>query len=334
MPDLSTTYLGLSLSNPIVPSSSPLTRRLDALKKMEDAGAAAIVLYSLFEEQALLESKMLDLYLSEGTESFAEALTYLPEAPDYRSGPDDYMEHIFKAKNALTIPVIASLNGYSPGGWVRYAKEMEQAGADALELNTYFVATDPSMSGRAVEDMYVELLSEVKGNVKIPVAVKLSPFFSALPNMALRLSKAGARGLALFNRFYQPDIDIELLDVVPHLVLSHSDELRLPLRWIAVLYGKTDADLALTTGVHTAEDVIKGLLVGASVTMMASELLQNGVGRISAILRELHVWLEEHEYDSVAQLEGSMSLQSVANPAGFERANYMRVLGSYAPARP
>jgi dihydroorotate dehydrogenase (fumarate) len=333
MPDLSTTYLGLSLSNPLIPSSSPLTRRLDGLKKMEDAGAGAVVLYSLFEEQALLESKMLDLYLSEGTESFAEALTYLPEAPDYRTGPDDYMEHIFKAKAALSIPVIASLNGYSPGGWVRYAREMEQAGADALELNMYFVATDPNMSGRAIEDMYVELLSEVKSHVKIPIGVKLSPFFTSLPNMAMRLTKAGARGLVLFNRFYQPDIDIEMLDVVPHLVLSDSEDLRLPLRWIAVLYGKVDADLALTSGVHTTEDVVKGLLAGATVTMMASELLQNGLGRLSAILKDLHIWLEEHEYESVAQLEGSMSLQSVANPAAFERANYMRVLGSYTPGR-
>ncbi len=332
MPDLSTTYLGLQLKNPLVPSSSPLTRRLDALRKMEDAGAAAVVLYSLFEEQAILESHLMDLYLSQGTESFAESLTYLPEAQDYRTGPEEYLEHLFKAKQALGIPVIASLNGYSPGGWVRYAKEMEQAGADALELNTYFLATDPNMTGRAVEDMYIQLLTDIKATVKIPVSVKLSPFFSSLPNMALRLAKAGARGLVLFNRFYQPDIDIEMLDVVPHLVLSNSDDLRLPLRWIAVLYGKLEADLALTSGVHTTADVVKGLLAGATVTMLASELLQNGVGRIAEILAELDRWLVEHEYESVAQLEGSMSLQSVANPAAYERANYMRVLSSYAPA--
>lgn len=333
MPDLSTTYLGLTLPNPIVPSSSPLTRRLDGLKKLEDAGAAAVVLYSLFEEQAILESHLMDLYLSQGTESFGEALTYLPEAPDYRTGPEEYLEHLFKAKQALGIPVIASLNGYSAGGWVRYAKQIEQAGADALELNMYFVATDPNMSGRSVEDMYVELLTDIRATVKIPIAVKLSPFFSALPNMAMRLEKAGARGLVLFNRFYQPDIDIEMLDAVPHLVLSTSDELRLPLRWIAVLYGKVDCDLALTSGVHTAEDVIKGLLAGASVTMMASALLLHGVGHVTTVLKDLERWLVEHEYDSVAQLEGSMSLQSVPNPAAYERANYMRVLSSYGPAR-
>ncbi len=226
MPDLSTTYLGLNLPNPLVPSASPLTRKLDTLRKLEAAGASAVVLYSLFEEQAILESHLMDLYLSQGTESFGEALTYLPEAQDYRTGPEEYLEHVFKAKQALGIPVIASLNGYSPGGWVRYAKEMEQAGADALELNMYFVATDPSMSGRAVEDMYVQLLSDIRATLKIPIAVKLSPFFSALPNMAMRLEKAGARGLVLFNRFYQPDIDIEMLDPVPHLTLSTSDELQ------------------------------------------------------------------------------------------------------------
>ena len=333
MPDLSTTYLGLNLPNPLVPSASPLTRKLDTLRKLEAAGASAVVLYSLFEEQAILESHLMDLYLSQGTESFGEALTYLPEAQDYRTGPEEYLEHVFKAKQALGIPVIASLNGYSPGGWVRYAKEMEQAGADALELNMYFVATDPSMSGRAVEDMYVQLLSDIKATLKIPIAVKLSPFFSALPNMAMRLEKAGARGLVLFNRFYQPDIDIEMLDPVPHLTLSTSDELRLPLRWIGVLYGKVDCDLALTSGVHTAEDVIKGLLAGASVTMMASALLEHGVDHLTTVLRGVERWLTEHEYESVAQLEGSMSLQSVPNPAAYERANYMRVLSSYAPPR-
>lgn len=333
MTDLSTTYLGLNLANPIVPSSSPLTRKLDSLRKMEAAGASAVVLYSLFEEQAILESHLMDLYLSQGTESFGEALTYLPEAPDYRTGPDEYLEHLFKAKHALGIPVIASLNGFSPGGWVRYAHEIEQAGADALELNMYFLATDPSMGSRTLEDMYVQLLTDIRATVKLPIAVKLSPFFSALPNMAMRLEKAGARGLVLFNRFYQPDLDIELLDPVPHLVLSSSDELRLPLRWIGILYGRVDCDLALTTGVHTAEDVVKGLLAGASITMMCSALLKNGVDHITTVLRGLERWLAEHEYDSVAQLEGSMSLQSVPNPAAYERANYMRVLSSYMPDR-
>lgn len=329
--DLSTTYLGLKLKNPLVPSSSPLARSLGSLKKMEDAGAAAVVLHSLFEEQITLESRTLDRYLTHGTESYAEALSYFPEAPDYRTGPDEYMEHLRRVKESLAIPVIGSLNGVSSGGWVRYARAIEQAGADALELNTYYLSTDPELGGAELEENYVALLSDVKREASIPVAVKLSPFFSSLPNMARRLAQAGAKGLVLFNRFYQPDIDIEALEVVPHLVLSGSDELRLPLRWIAILFGRIETDFALTTGVHTAEDVIKGVMAGASVTMMASELLRSGIGRIGDILGEIETWMEEHEYESVEQMHGSMSQIRCAEPAAFERANYMRVLSSYVP---
>ncbi len=330
MADLSTTYLGLQLKNPLLPSASPLSRRLSTLRQLEDAGAPAVVMYSLFEEQILLESKMLDTYLNEGAESFAEALSYLPEAPEYRSSADAYLEHLHKARQALSIPIIGSLNGYSTGGWVSYAKAIEQAGADALELNMYFVPTNPNQPASQLEDTYVQLLADVKSQVSIPVAVKLSPFFTSLPHFANRLIKAGARGLVLFNRFYQPDFNIETLDVEPHLVLSDSDELRLPLQWIAILYDHVEADLALTSGVHTAHDVIKGLMAGAAVTMLASALLHHGPQRLTSLLAEVNTWLDEHEYDGVGQLEGCLSLRSVPNPAAFERANYMKVLSSYA----
>jgi dihydroorotate dehydrogenase (fumarate) len=329
--DLTTTYLGLELKNPLVPSSSPLCRSLATLRRMEDAGAAAVVLHSLFEEQINQESHTLDLYLSQGAESFAEALTYFPEAPEYLSGPDEYMEHIRQAKAALEIPVIASLNGVSTGGWVRYARDIQEAGADALELNVYYLPTNPLISGAEVEQIYLDALQDVKANVTIPVAMKLSPYFSSIANMARRLTTFGANGLVLFNRFYQPDLDPKNLAVVPHLMLSTSNELRLPLRWIAILYGRVSADLALTTGVHTAEDVIKGVMAGAAVTMMASELLKNGVGRLTDILFDLEAWLIEYEYDSISQMRGSLSQIKCAEPAAFERANYMRVLSSYAP---
>jgi dihydroorotate dehydrogenase (fumarate) len=329
--DLTTTYLGLKLKNPLVPSSSPLCRSLSTLRRMEDAGAAAVVLHSLFEEQINQESHTLDLYLSQGAESFAEALTYFPEAPEYLSGPAEYMEHIRQAKAALDIPVIASLNGVSTGGWVHYARDMQEAGADALELNVYYLPTNPLISGVEVEQIYLDVLQDVKANVTIPVAMKLSPYFSSIANMARRLATFGANGLVLFNRFYQPDLDPKNLAVVPHLMLSNSNELRLPLRWIAILYGRIPADLALTTGVHTAEDVIKGVMAGAAVTMMASELLKNGVGRLTDILFDLEAWLIEHEYDSMTQMRGSLSQIKCAEPAAFERANYMRVLSSYAP---
>lgn len=329
--DLTTTYLGLELKNPLVPSSSPLSRNLGTLRRMEDQGAAAIVLYSLFEEQISLESQTLNHYLSQGIESFPEALTYFPEASEYETGPVEYVEQIKKAKEALEIPIIASLNGVSTGGWIKYAREIQEAGADALELNVYYLATNPNLSGSEVEQIYVDILRDVKESISIPVAMKLNPYFSALSNMARRLVEAGADGLVLFNRFYQPDFDIENLEVVPHLLLSTSSELRLPLRWIAILYGRVETDLALTTGVHTVEDVLKGLMAGAQVTMLASELLRNGIGRLNDILVDLERWLVEYEYESVNQLLGSLSQENCSEPAAFERANYMRVLSSFAP---
>jgi dihydroorotate dehydrogenase (fumarate) len=329
--DLSTTYLGMKLKNPLVPSSSPLSRHLNSLRRLEDSGAAAVVLHSLFEEQITLESQTLNHYLTQGIESFPEALSYFPEASEYETGPDEYVEHIRKAKEALSIPVIASLNGVSTGGWVKYARNIQEAGADALELNVYYLPTDPNLSGSEVEQIYLDVLRDVREAVTIPLAMKVSPYFSAIANMARRLTETGANALVLFNRFYQPDLDIENLDVVPHLQLSTSAELRLPLRWIAILYGRIEVDLALTTGIHTVEDVLKGLMAGASVTMMASELLRNGVVRLNEILIDLERWLIEYEYESVAQLQGSLSQINCAEPAAFERANYMRVLSSFAP---
>jgi dihydroorotate dehydrogenase (fumarate) len=334
MMDLSTSYLGIELENPLVPSSSPLTRDVGKLRQMEDAGAAAVVLYSLFEEQVNQESHVLDNYLTQGIDSFAEALTYFPEAIEYQAGPNEYLEHVRRAKSALDIPVIASLNGVSTGGWIRYAAEIEEAGADALELNIYYLPTELDLDGAEVERIYLDVLRDVKATVSIPVAMKLSPYFSALANICTRLADAGADGLVLFNRFYQPDLDLENLEVVPNLQLSTSAELRLPLRWIAILYDRVDVDLALTTGVHTLTDVLKGLAAGASITMLASELLQHGIKRIQVLRAGLEAWLTEKEYESVAQLQGSLSQKYCAEPAAFERANYMRVLTSYAPDYP
>lgn len=330
--DLRTTYLGLDLKNPLVASPSPLARDMANIRRMEDSGAAAVVLHSLFEEEINMESHALDRYLSEGTESYAEALTYFPEAPSYRAiGPDAYLEHIFRAKQAVDIPIIASLNGVSTGGWIRYAKEMEGAGADALELNIYYLPTRLDLTGQEVEDIYVNLVRDVRASVNIPIAVKLSPYFSATANMMHRLSASGANGLVLFNRFYQPDLDLENLEVVPNLILSRSDEMRLPLRWIAILHGRIAADLALTTGVHTAEDALKAVAAGANVAMMTSEILLNGIGRFHEILVDMQRWLEEREYLSVRELHGSLSQNNVAAPAAFERANYIQIVKSYAP---
>ncbi len=329
--DLSTTYLGMTLKNPLVPSSSPLTEDIGNLRAMEDSGAAAVVLYSLFEEQITHESHTLNEHLLQGTDSFAEALSYFPDTGKFMRSPEVYLEHIHKAKEALDIPVMASLNGVSAGWWIEYAKNIEQAGADALELNIYYLPTDLHMTGAEVEEMYLEALREVKTAVSIPVAMKLSPYFSAMANMAQRLSAEGANGLVLFNRFYQPDIDLENLAVVPNLQLSSSVELRLPLRWMAILYGRIAADLALTTGVHTVTDVLKGVAAGANVTMLASELLKHGIKRLEILRNGVAAWLVEHEYESLEQLHGSMSQINVAEPAAFERANYMRVLDSYAP---
>lgn len=329
MVDLSTTYLGLQLKNPLVASASPLSKKLDTVRRLEDAGASAVVMYSLFEEQIIHESRALDYFLNRGTESFAEAMTYFPDLGNYNVGPEAYLELIQKLKAAVSIPVIASLNGVSTGGWVDYAKKMESAGADALELNIYFVPTDPDIPAQDLEQAYVDLVADVRKQIHIPLAVKLSPFYTSLPHFAARLVKAGANGLVLFNRFIQPDIDIETLEVVPHLVLSTSDELRLPLRWIAILYGKLNADLALTSGAHTTQDVIKATMAGASSTMMASELLSKGPKRIGEILAELQTWMESFEYESIRQMVGSMSQRAVAEPAAFERANYMKALTSF-----
>ncbi len=332
--DLTTNYLGMTLKNPLVPSSSPLMRTLEGLRAMEDAGAAAVVLHSLFEEQITQESHALNHYLTQGVESFAEALSYFPEAADYKTGPEEYLEHIQKAKRALDIPVIASLNGVSTGGWVKYAKQIEEAGADALELNVYYIPTDPNLTGAEVEQIYLDVLKDVKTAVSLPVTMKLNPYFSSLANTCRGLADAGADGLVLFNRFYQPDLDLENLEVVPNLKLSTSTELRLPLRWIAILYGQVNADLALTTGIHTVTDVLKGVAAGAAITMLASELLRNGINRLQVLKMGLEEWLTENEYESLAQLQGSLSQINCAEPAAFERANYMKVLSSYSPDYP
>jgi dihydroorotate dehydrogenase (fumarate) len=304
---------------------------VESICKLEDAGVAAVVMYSLFEEQITYQSQQLDHYLSYGIESFAEALDYFPDLQQYHIGPEGYLSLIQRAKMAVDIPIIGSLNGVSNGGWIEYATKIQEAGADALELNIYYIPTDIGMTGSEVEQMYLDVVSDVKHSVSIPVAVKLSPYFSSTANMAYKLAQAGTDGLVLFNRFYQPDFDLETLEVVPHLVLSNSHDLRLPLRWVAMLYGWVPADLAITSGVHTYEDVLKGLMAGAKVTMMASELLRNGVQRIPEILAEMISWMEEHDYESVEQMLGSMSQQHVTEPAVFERANYMKVLHSWRP---
>jgi len=329
MPDLSTKYLGLKLKNPLVASSGPLTRDLDNLRLLEDAGASAIVLHSLFEEQINLEANELDRQLSPN-EGFAEAQTYLPDLVAYNIGPEGYVEHIRKAKQAVRIPVIGSLNGVSSGGWIRYAKLIEQAGADALELNIYFLPVDPAVDSAGVEAMCTDLVSQVKASIGIPVAVKVGPYFSAMPNMMAKFDQAGADGLVLFNRFYQPDFDLDNLEVIPNLTLSDSRELLMRLHWVAILYGKVKADLAITGGVHTAADVIKSMMAGARVAMMTSALLRNGVGHLANVRRKLVEWMMDHEYLSIAEMQGSMSLRCVPEPEAFERANYMRVLSSYS----
>lgn len=329
MIDLSTTYLGLKLKNPIVPSSSPLMQKVDNIKRMEDAGAAAVVLHSLFEEQITQEGEILDRSLEQGTYTYAESLTYFPDLKDYNIGPDGYLEHIRKVKAAVGIPVIASLNGASTGGWVKFAQKMQDAGADALELNTYYVAADANQTPAQVEAMYLDLVRAIRSSVRIPVAVKLSAYFSAFSHFAKQLDDAGANALVLFNRFYQPDFDLENLEVVPNLDLSSSSELRLRLRWTAMLYGRIKADLAVTGGVHTSEDVLKSMMAGASVAMMTSALLDDGIDHIRGVLAGLEEWMDKHEYVSIKQMQGSMSQKSVANPAAFERANYMKVLRSY-----
>ncbi|HKP81963.1 MAG TPA: dihydroorotate dehydrogenase-like protein [Pyrinomonadaceae bacterium] len=329
--NLTTNYLGMTLKNPIVASSSPLSHTVDSIRRLEDAGAAAVVMYSLFEEQIGFDSYYIDFHLTQGVDSYAESISYFPDMQSYNVGPDEYMNLIRRAREAVDIPIVGSLNGASVGGWTDYATLIEEAGADALELNIYYLPANPEVTGIEVETLYLDILSAVRQAVTIPVAVKLSPFFSSIANMASRLADHGADGLVLFNRFYQPDFDLETLEVAPRLVLSNSNELRLPLRWVAILFGRLSVDFAITSGIHTSQDVIKGLMAGAKVTMMASELLQNGVRRIGQVLNELVTWLNEHEYESVMQMIGAMSQKHCAEPAAFERANYMKMLQSYRP---
>ena len=327
--DITTTYLGLKLKSPIVCSAGPLSEKISNIREMEDAGAGAVVLYSIFEEQIEHEELELDYRTTSHTESFAEATSYLPSPFEFKLGPDEYLDHIRKAKEAVNIPIIASLNGKSIGGWTEYAKKMEQAGADALELNIYLLPTDISKTGSEVEKTYIEIVKAVKSTVKIPIAVKMHPFFSSTSYMAAQLSNAGADGLVMFNRFYQPDIDLETLEVVPNVILSTPMAMRLPLRWIAMLYGKVNADLAATSGIYTAEDVLKMIMAGAKVTQMLSSLLKFGIGHIADVTTNLKTWMEEKEYESIEQMRGSMSYMKVDDPSKFERANYMKVLNSY-----
>ena len=329
--NLTTNYLGMLLKNPVVASSSPLSHSVDSIRRLEDAGAAAVVMYSLFEEQIGFDSYYIDYHLTQGIDSYAESISYFPDMQSYNVGPDEYLNLIRRAKEAVGIPIIGSLNGASVGGWTDYATLIEEAGADALELNVYYLPANTAVKGTDVEALYLDILSAVREVVTIPVAIKLSPFFSSIANMASCLSEQGADGLVLFNRFYQPDFDLENLEVAPRLVLSNSNELRLPLRWVAILYGRVNADLAITSGIHTSQDVIKGLMAGARVTMMASELLQNGVRRIGQVRNEVVTWLTEREYESVTQMIGAMSQKHCAEPAAFERANYMKMLQSYRP---
>ena len=327
--DISTNYLGLKLSSPIVPSAGPLSQEISNIKAMEDAGAGAVVIYSIFAEQ--IENEQLEFYHHTDThiDSHAEALSYFPSHMDFKMGPEEYLEHIRKAKEAVNIPVIASLNGKSLGGWVEYAKKIEQAGADAMELNIYRLAADLNKSGAEVEQSYLDIVKAVRKEVSIPIAVKLGSFFSSISWMANQLDKAGANGLVLFNRFYQPDIDLEKLEVTPNVILSTPMSMRLPLRWIAILYGRINADLAATSGIYTEKDIIKMVMAGAKVTQMLSSLLKFGIGHIADVLTQMIYWMEVNEYESLEQMRGSMSYMNVPDPAQFERANYMKVLNSY-----
>ncbi len=329
MTDITTTYMGMELKSPIVPSASPLSHQIDTIRLAEDQGAGALVMYSLFEEQIRLESRQLDHHLNYFTEAFAESLDFFPEMGAYRIGPEEYLHLIQQAQEAVDMPIIGSLNGVTNDGWIEYAKLIEEAGADALELNVYYIPTDVDMTGNEVEQMYLNVLKTVRETISIPLAIKLNPYFSATANMAKQLSEQGADALVLFNRFYQPDLDIVNLEVTPRLKLSSSHELRLPLRWAAILYGRIGADIAITSGIHTHVDVLKAMMAGANVAMMASELLMHGVERIGAVLRDLQEWMVQHEYESIQQMRGSLSQQHVEDASAFERANYMKVLASW-----
>jgi len=329
--DLTTSYLGLKLKNPLIISASPLSEEIDNLKQLEDAGASCIVHYSLFEEQITKEILEASYYETFGSESFSESLSYFPKPSKFRLGPEEYCDHIRAAKKAVDIPIIGSLNGHTHGGWSKYAKNIEQAGADALELNIYYLATNPNNDSQKVEKEYFNILRSIKQTVKIPVAVKIHPYFSALANMAKQLVENGADGLVLFNRFYQPDIDLENLEIKPNLLLSNRQELRLPLRWIAILQGKIKVDMAATTGIHTAEDVLKMMMVGAKATMICSILLRKGIGHLTQIKKDMIKWMQEHEYQSIKQMQGSMSQIHCTDPELFERANYIKLLKSFEP---
>ena len=326
MTDLSTTYLGLKLPSPLVVSASPLSRDLDGIRRLEDAGAAAVVLYSLFEEQLRQEEMDLDYHLNAGTESSPESLTYFPQPSEFHTGPEGYLKHIRKAKAAVKIPIIASLNGSTLGGWTKFAAEIEKAGADAIECNIYTIPTDCKLTAADVEKSYLDIVRAVKSAVTIPVAVKLSPFFSNLSNFAQRLDDTGVDALVLFNRFYQPDIDLEELEIRPNVLLSSQQALRLPLTWIGILHGRVRANLAGTGGVHSADDVVKLLMVGANVAMLCSSLMRHGVNHLRHVERELREWMEEHEYESVVQMQGSMSQVRCPDPGAFERAQYTRAV--------
>lgn len=329
MTDLSTTYLGLKLRNPVVASASPLSKKIDRAKKLDDAGIGAIVMFSLFEEQIIQESLELNHYLDRGTNSYPEALSYLPDGGMYAVNPEKYLSQVTGLKKAVSVPVIGSLNGVSKGGWTNYARRIQEAGADALELNLYYIPIDLEATSNDIEDMQVELVAEVKSAITIPLAVKISPFVTSIPNFVKRLVEAGADGLVLFNRFYQPDFDLDELEILHSLDLSTPAEMRLPLRWISILSGKVNTDFALTSGVHSHTDVVKAMMSGAKVAMMASSLLHNGEQSVGPLLSGLETWMVDHEYQSIRQMQGSMSQNSVKEPAAFERANYMKVLGSF-----
>ena len=329
MIDLSTTYLGLKLKNPLVASASVLSKKVSNIKKLEDAGMSAVVMYSLFEEQITQESLALNYFLERDTEAHAEALTYFPEMQSYNLEPDKYLEHIQKAKQTVEIPIIGSLNGVSPSGWTKYAKLIEEAGADALELNIYYLSTNPYVASGVLEDMYVNLVKMTAASIDIPLTVKLNPFITSLPNLGKSLAENGAQGLVLFNRFYQPDLDVEGMEVVPSLELSTSKDLLLPLRWTAILYDRIKADLALSGGIHRGVDIVKTMMAGAKVAMTASELVGNGIQRAKSMLEELITWMQIHDYESITQMQGSMSQRNVSDPAAFERANYMKALNLF-----
>jgi dihydroorotate dehydrogenase (fumarate) len=327
--DLRTTYMGMELQHPIVASASPLSGSVASIRRLEDAGAAAVVLFSLFEEQLKHESAALEYLMTAGTESFAESLSYFPEVDDYTVGPDRYLELVRQASEAVDIPIIASLNGITNTGWIEYARLMQEAGARGIELNIYYIPADLTTSGREVEQRYIDIVKAVKAAVSIPVAVKLSPFFSAIGSMAKALDDAGADALVLFNRFYQPDFDLDKLEVAPNLQLSTPDEIRLPLLWIAVLHGKLRASLGATRGVHSPVEVVKYLMAGADAVMTTSALLKHGVDYLGTLREGLRTWMEMRRYGSVAQMKGSMSQRNVSDPTAFERANYIKTLESY-----